>query len=286
MKTKATMRIFYVMLITVLLFVLPGVLTAYQGDGDVEPGENKSDELRSASQNPMADLISIPVQSNTNFDYGPLDKTQNIVNIQPVVPFNLNDDWMMITRTILPIVHQPEFYNGQGSKDGLGDLNMSLFFGPADQGDVIWGAGPILSFPTASDERLGSEKWCAGPAAVVLTMPKPWVFGILAQNLWSYGGDSDRSSVNQMLIQYFVNYNLPNGWYLTSSPVITANWKADSDDRWTVPVGGGVGKLSFVGKLPLNISAAAFYNVEKPDNIGPRWTMRVQVQTLLPKSLF
>lgn len=266
--------------------ILPGAIVAYQGDGDVEPGENTSDELRSASQNPMADLISIPIQNNTNFDYGPLDKTQNVMNIQPVVPVNLNEDWMMITRTILPVIHQPGFYNGQDSKDGIGDLNMSLFFGPADQGDVIWGAGPFLSFPTATHERLGSEKWCAGPAAVVLTMPQPWVFGALAQNQWSYAGESDRSSVNQMLIQYFVNYNLPDGWYLTSSPIITANWKANSDDRWTIPIGGGVGKLSFFGKLPLNISAAAFYNVVKPDTIGPRWTMRVQLQTLLPKSLF
>lgn len=117
-------------------------------------------------------------------------------------------------------------------------------------------------------------------------MPKPWVFGALAQNIWSFSGDSDRANVNQMLIQYFVNYNLPDGWYLTSSPIITANWKADSDDRWTIPFGGGVGRLIFIDKLPLNMSATAFYNVEKPDVIGPRWTLRVQVQTLLPKSLF
>ena len=273
-------------IICIIIFIagLPGVSAAYKGDGDVEAGENKSDELRSASQNPMADLISFPIQNNTNFDYGPLEKTQNIVNIQPVIPVNLNEDWTLITRTILPIIHQPEFYSGQGSKDGLGDLNLSLFIGPAEQGNMIWGAGPILSFPTATNERLGSEKWCAGPAAVVLTMQDPWVFGVLAQNLWSYAGDSDRSDVNQALIQYFVNYNLPDGWYLSSAPIITANWEADSNNRWTVPFGVGVGKLLWLGKLPLNVSAGAYYNVEKPDNIGPRWTMRLQVQTLLPKS--
>ena len=276
------------MIICIIIFIasLPRVTAAYKGDGVVESGEDKSSELRSAAQNPMADLVSIPIQNNTSFDYGPLEKTQNVTNIQPVVPVSLNEDWTMITRTILPVINQPAFYNGQGNKFGLGDLNVSLFFGPADQGKVIWGVGPVFSFPTATHERLGSEKWCAGPAAVVLTMPDPWVFGALAQNFWSFAGDSGRSDVNQTLIQYFVNYNLPDGWYLSSSPIITANWEADSDDRWTIPFGGGIGKITFLGKLPLNISAAAFYNVEKPDNIGPRWTMRIQVQTLLPKSLF
>ena len=126
----------------------------------------------------------------------------------------------------------------------------------------------------------------AGPAAVVLTMPKPWVLGILGQNIRSFAGDSDRADVNQMLIQYFINYNLPNGWYVNSAPIITANREADSDDRWTIPFGAGVGKLLFIGKLPLNMQVGAYYNVEKPDNIGPRWTLRCQIQTLLPKGLF
>lgn len=282
LKTK----FFTFCVIAACVLISPELTQAYEGDGVVESEETSDEELRKASQNPMADLISIPIQNNTNFKYGPLEKTQNITNIQPVIPFSLNEEWNLITRTIMPVMKQPGFTPGQSSKFGLGDINLSLFVGPKDPGDVIWGVGPVLMLPTATDERLGSEKWGVGPAAVALTIKGPWVVGILAQNLWSVAGDSDRADVNQMLLQYFVNYNLPDGWYLTSSPIITANWEADSGDRWTIPFGGGVGRLIRAGKLPINMSAAAFYNVETPDNIGPDWTLRLQIQTLLPKSLF
>jgi len=272
--------------VLILSFSIPALSPAYEGDGVVESGETSAEELRKASQNPMADLMSFPIQNNTNFDYGPLEKTQNITNIQPVIPISLSDDWNLITRTIVPLINQPEFVPGQGSKFGLGDVNLSLFVGPKDPGDVIWGAGPIFLLPTASDDRLGADKWGAGPAAVVLKMKDPWVFGILGQNIWSFAGDSDRGDVNQMLIQYFINYNLPDGWYLSSAPIITANWEADSDNTWTIPFGGGFGRLFKVGKLPINAQVQAFYNVEKPDTIGPEWTLRVQLQTLLPKSIF
>lgn len=255
----------------------------YRGDGVVEPGETSEDELRKAAQNPMADLISFPIQNNTNFGYGPLDKTQNITNIQPVIPFRLNEDWLLISRTIAPIVYQPELYDGQGSKFGLGDISQSLFLGPTKPGSLIWGAGAVFLLPTATDGRLGTKKWSAGPAVVGLTMRGPWVLGALLQNVWSFAGDGDRADVNLMTLQYFINYNLPDGWYLTSSPINTANWEADSGDRWTIPLGGGVGRLFRIGKLPVNALAQAFYNVEKPDNLGPDWTLRLQVQILLPK---
>ena len=273
----------YISLIFLLVLLAASPATAYKGDGIVEPGETEADELRRAAQNPMAELISVPIQNNTNFNFGPLEKTQNVTNIQPVIPFKLNDDWLLISRTIVPLINQPEFFKGQDSKFGLGDINQSLFLGPSRPDKFIWGVGPIFLFPTASDERLGTEKWGAGPAAVVLTMRAPWVFGILGQNIWSFAGDGDRDDVNQMLVQYFVNYNLPNGWYLTSSPIITANWEADSDNTWTVPFGGGFGKLFRIGKLPVNTQVQAYYNVEKPDDLGPDWTLRFQVQFLFPK---
>ena len=256
---------------------------AYRGDGVVEAGENSEEELRKAAQNPMADLISFPIQNNTNFGYGPLDKTQNITNIQPVIPFRLNKDWLLVSRTIAPLVYQPELYDGQGSEFGLGDINQAFFLGPTNPGSWIWGCGPIFLLPTATNARLGSEKWGAGPAVVGLTMRGPWVLGALLQNIWSFAGDSDRKDVNLMTLQYFINYNLPNGWYLTTSPINTANWKADSGNRWTIPLGGGAGRLFRIGKLPVNAQAQAYYNVEKPENLGPDWTLRLQVQILLPK---
>lgn len=245
--------------------------------------EPSADDLRKAAQNPMADLLSVPFQNNTNFGYGPLEETQNITNIQPVIPFDLNENWLLISRTVAPLISQPGFYDGQGSEYGLGDINQSLFLGPSKPGKIIWGVGPVFLLPTATDSRLGGKKWGAGPGVVALTMQGPWVAGALVQNIWSFAGPSDENDVNQMLAQYFINYNLPNGWYLTSSPIITANWEADSDNRWTVPVGGGFGRLFTLGKLPVNAQLQAFYNVEKPDVLGPDWTLRVQVQFLLPK---
>jgi len=263
--------------------ILPNTISAYEGDGVVESGESEMEELTRATQNPVADLISVPIQNNTGFDYGPLDKTQNVTNIQPVIPFQLNEDWNLISRTIAPLIYQPKFFDGQDSKYGLGDIQQSLFLSPSKPGKFIWGAGPVFTFDTATNDRLGAGKWSAGPSAVLITMRGPWVVGALIQNMWSFAGDSDRQSVNSMLGQYFVNYNFPNGIYFTSAPIITANWKADSGEKWTIPVGGGFGKLFRFGKLPVNTSIQAYYNVEKPDTLGPRWTLRCQVQFLFPK---
>ncbi len=165
----------------------------------------------------------------------------------------------------------------------MGDINQSLFFGPSKPGKIIWGVGPVFLLPTATDSRLGGKKWGVGPGAVALTMQGPWVIGGLVQNIWSFAGPSDENNVNQMLAQYFVNYNLANGWYLTSSPIITANWEANSNNKWTIPFGGGFGRLFKIGRLPVNTQLQAFYNVEKPDVLRPDWTLRFQLQFMLPK---
>ena len=244
------------------------------------PNESE-DDLAKQTQNPVADLISVPFQNNMTFPTGPGDDVLYVLNIQPVIPITLNDDWNLITRTILPVMHQPGLAEGLSSDNGLGDLQFSAFLSPADAGELIWGVGPVLRFPTASRDTLGSEKWSAGPSLVALTSTGPWVTGALVQNIWSYAGASDRSEVNQFLIQPFLNYNLPDGWYLTSSPSITADWKR-TDGRWTVPLGGGIGKILRIGKLPVNAQVQAYYNVAKPDAIG-EWTIRVQLQLLFPR---
>lgn len=268
------------------LFVLFGAVIALpasaaneDGDGIIEPGEDATAELARAAQNPVASMISVPFQNNMNFNFGPLEKTQNILNIQPVIPFELTDDWNLITRTIVPVVSQPAFTPAQDRKFGLGDTVFTAFLSPKDSGQLIWGVGPVLLLPTSTDDRLGAGEWGAGPSAVVLTVQGPWVVGSLFSNVWSFTGDEQ---VNLFTWQYFVNYNLDDGWYLTSAPVITANWEADSGNTWTVPFGGGVGKIFRIGKQPMNVSAAAYYNVEKPD-FGADWQMRFQVQFLFPK---
>jgi hypothetical protein len=264
------------------------------GTKEKEPSQQKTGgadasqgDLQKASQNPVADLISVPFQSNFNFfdrEKIPVHGTemQYVLNVQPVIPFKLNDDWNLITRTIIPVIYQPEITPGVGTHGGLGDIQLTGFLSPRKPGQVIWGFGPAMRFPTATDSLLGSEKWCLGPSAVVLTMSGPWVVGALAQNLWSVAGDSGREHVNELLIQPFINYNLPDGWYLTASPVITANWRAENDQRWTVPVGAGFGRLFRMGKLPVNMQVGAYYNVERPD-FGPEWSVRFQVQFLFPK---
>jgi len=239
-------------------------------------------ELAKKTQNPVADLISVPFQNNVNFGVGPHDDVQYILNIQPVIPFKLTENWNLISRTIVPLIYQPELAPGVGEVFGLGDIQESLFLSPAKPGKVIWGVGPIFQFPTATDDSLGQGKWGAGPTAVALTVHGPWVLGALVNNVWSFAGDSDRRDVNQMLLQPFVNYNLPDAWYVVTAPIITADWEADGDDRWTVPIGAGVGKIVRLGKLPVNAQASAYYNVVRPDNAA-EWQLRIQIQLLFPR---
>ena len=239
-------------------------------------------ELAQAAQNPVGDLISLPFQNNTNFGFGPYDRTQNVLNIQPVVPISLGSKWNLITRTIFPVITQPDFFSESGSTTGLGDTNFTGFLSPAQPGKFIWGIGPAIIIPTATDESLGSGKWSAGPSAVGLTIQGPWVVGLLVSNVWSFAGQSDRADVNFFLAQYFVNYNMNQGWYLVSAPIITSNKQASSGNQWIVPFGGGFGKIFRIGKQPMNFNTQAFYNAVKPD-FGPDWQWRVQLQFMFPK---
>jgi hypothetical protein len=222
-----------------------------------------------------------------------------VLNVQPVIPIKLNEDWNLITRTIMPIINQPSLFPTFGGSvhsttgTGFGDFNPTAFLSPAKPGEVIWGVGPTMTLPTATDRDLGSGKWSMGPAAVALTIQGHWVFGALINNQWSFAGWGD-NPVNVMVFQWFVNYNLPDGWYLTTSPIVTADWKADkAGDVWTAPLGGGVGKLFRLGqilpleghpiaKLPINMQLAAYGNVAKPE-FGPAWQLRFQIQFLFPK---
>jgi hypothetical protein len=255
-----------------------GSALAAKGDGTIDPGEDQTAELARAVQNPVANLISVPFQNNTNFDFGPREKTQNVLNIQPVIPFSLSEEWNLITRTIVPIISQPGFVPGQDRENGLGNILFTGFLSPKNSGAWIWGAGPAIQLPTSTDDQLGADEWAAGPSFVVLTMPGPWVIGSLFSNVWDVTGDDD---INFFTWQYFVNYNFDGGWYLTSSPIITANWEAD--DEWTIPVGGGFGRVFRMGRQPVNAQVQAFYNVEKPDDLGPEWSIRFQLQLMFPK---
>jgi hypothetical protein len=245
--------------------------------------EDETDKLAKAAQNPIANLISVPFQNNWNFGIGPYDRTQYLLNVQPVIPASLSPDWLLVSRIITPILSQPDVLSPNGSTFGLGDINPSFFFVPKKSANnLTWGVGPVFVFPTATASDLGAGKWSIGPTAVIVWTKDKWVIGALANQVWSFAGDSDRQAVSQFLLQPFINYNLPKGWYLTTSPIITANWIADGGNQWTVPLGGGVGRLFRLGKQPLNASLQAYGYVAKPEG-GPDWLLRFQVQLLFPK---
>jgi hypothetical protein len=250
-----------------------------------------SDALRNAAQNPVASLISVPIQENWNFNIGPANRVQNVLNIQPVIPLSVSKDWNLIVRWITPVLYQPlpvPQASGPAAQTtgvyGLGDMNPSFFLVPK-KSKVIWGVGPTLVLPTATNTTyLGQGKLSMGPSAVALVQPTHWTIGALVNNVWSVAGhsNSDKPAVNQFLLQWFVNYNMKKGWYLTTSPIVTANWRARGDNVWTVPFGGGVGRIMKLGFQPVNITAQFYGNAVHPPGASP-WGLRLQFVLLFPK---
>lgn len=278
--------------VAVLAIALAAAVVARAEEPPVATEESSDTDLARQTQNPVADLISVPFQNNFNFGVGPNEKMVWVLNVQPVIPFHLTPHWNLITRWITPIINQPALAPGVDSAFGLGDINPSFFLSPAGSQRVIWGVGPTFTLPTATQRELGAGKWSLGPSAVALTMQGPWVVGALINNQWSVGGWGDRD-VNQMLLQPFINYNFDRGWYLNTAPILTANWEADAGDRWTVPLGMGGGRLfrlrellgegiGDLGKLPVNTSLQGYWNAVTPD-FGPDWQLRFQIQFLFPR---
>ena len=261
-----------------------------QEKGDPPASAQGSGDLAAKVQNPVSSLISLPFKFTA--DFGAPNGSAYFLNVNPVVPVTVGN-WNLINRALIPALVSVDGYiegtesipqgsRGRERKTGLGDINYSLFFSPAAASKVIWGVGPSINLPTATDDQLGSGKWSGGPTAVLLLQPKPWSLGVLGRQLWSFAGDDERAHVNQFLIEPFVNYNLKGGWYLITDMIVTANWNAPSDQRWTIPLGGGVGKLFKIGNQPINSRLEAYYNIEKPDN-APDWQVLFTFQFLFPK---
>jgi hypothetical protein len=180
-----------------------------------EPGKEPSAaELARQDQNPITRFYVMRFEDNVQLGFGPDNEALNFFRIQPLIPFELSKSWTLLTRVIIPIAHQP----WPDSTDGLSDISLVAFLTPARSGKFVWGMGPALLLPTATDESLGTEKWSAGPAAAGIYTSGPWVVGAVAQNLWSFAGEKDRTDVNVMTLRPLINYNLPNGWYLTPAP--------------------------------------------------------------------
>lgn len=260
-----------------------------------KPADEDTTELAKATQNPVASLISVPIQNNSNFGIGLYNRTSNVLNIQPVIPMKLTDKIMLINRVIQPIVWQPYAKEPVGGQFGIGDMNPTFFLSPARPGKFIYGVGPAFILPTATSAQTGQGKFSLGPSVVALVQPGHWTIGVLINNVFSVVGSSHRDDVNQMLLQYFINYNMRKGWYLTSSPIVTANWNSTGSgvaatgndttggDVWTLPFGGGVGRIMKLGFQPVNITAQFYGNAVHPEG-GSAWNMRLQIALLYPKT--
>ncbi|HTQ71966.1 MAG TPA: hypothetical protein VMH92_10795 [Acidocella sp.] len=262
-----------------LLFAASLLLAAAQAKAQDAVDSESTTDLAKKLQNPIGDLYSFPFQSNTNFNYGPNKGTQENLNIQPVIPIHVTPEWNIITRTILPLIWQPSLEPMHTVPFGTGPTTFSAFLSPATpKNGWLWGAGPAIQIPTISDKTLGSNVWGGGPTGVLVYMKGPVVTGAIANNIWSFGGTSGSGGTkyNNFLIQPFFNYNFGAGWYATTAPIITANWEATGNNAWTLPIGGGFGRVvKLGGKLPVNLGLSAYANVLRP-KYGATWQLRAQ----------
>jgi len=244
-----------------------------------EVSTSSASKAAADAQNPVAHVISVPLQFNLYTRSGPYRKTADTLLVQPVVPFKLDANWSLVTRTIVPLVHEPQISPEQGSVTGLGNVEPQFYLTPAHPGKLIWGAGAQLWLPTASHAELGYNHWGGGPAVVGLTIDGPWVAGALLNNVWAGSGPR---RINELTFNPFVNYNMHAGWYLASTPVITANWVEKGSDRWTVPVGGGFGRVFAVDGTHLNARLEVFGNAGRPKD-APSTLVQFQLQVLFPE---
>jgi hypothetical protein len=231
---------------------------------------------KDAAENPVAAAISLPLQNNTYYGVGPYRRAENAFEVEPVIPFKISENWMVISRTIIPVVVVPRLSPNAGVDYGLSNIQPQFYLSPVHTGKFIWGVGPQLWLPTASNHSLGINKWGGGPTTVGLFRSGHWLAGSLVSN--EFAG-VNHVHENQMTIYGFAFYNFKHGWYLVSTPIVTADWTAERSKRWTVPVGGGAGKLFKIGRQPLN-ARAEYFNDVRTTTGSPDWQLQTQLQFL------
>lgn len=260
------------------------LVTARVASADASLDEPIKLDVIKATQNPLTRaLVSIAFENNFSFGLGTDDEFGYGVLIKPSIPIVLSDQWSIINRTTLPLVEQPSIIRADKRTFGLGDLVNTTLLSPTTTRRTIWGLGPTVGFPTATEDELGTGKWLMGPAAILVYAPRRSVVGLVVQNLWSVGGESDRRKVSQLLMRPLVNINLPKGWFLSSKPVILANWKAKrSRDTWLVQAGGGIGKVFRLGNFGISLESQFFGYPAAPRG-GPSWAARLDVKLLIQR---
>lgn len=242
-----------------------------------------AEALAKKLSNPVAALISVPLQLNYDSDIGPVDGGERwLLNVQPVVPIELNADWNMISRTIVPIVAQDDVFPAAGSQTGIGDIVQSAFFSPKEptSGGWIWGAGPVLLLPTGSDDLLTADKWGAGPTGVVLRQEGPWTYGGLANHIWSFAGDDARPEVNATFLQPFVSYTTKSAWTFAVNTESTYDW---SDEQWSAPLNATASKVFKIGSQLVSVGGGLRYWAESPDEGAEGLGFRISFTLLFPR---
>jgi hypothetical protein len=261
-----------------LLFDVAATSPAPAAEGEETPGSDA--ELAKKLQNPVADLISVPFQYNLDFGIGPKNARKSTLNIQPVIPVSISRDWNVIIRTIVPVIYADSPAPGVPYEFGLGDTVQSFFFSPkAPVGGWIIGAGPVFLWPTATDPLLGSQKFGAGPTAVVLQQQHGWTYGMLVNHIWSFAGDAERDEVNATFMQPFITYTFPTYTTVGINTETTYDWR---HDQWTVPINLFGAQLLRIGRLPVQFQLGGRYYAEAPSG-GPDWGLRFAVTFLFPK---
>jgi hypothetical protein len=255
---------------TTLLCMLPAFYgsTASAGDAD----------LAKALANPLASLVSVPTQLDYNSGYGSLNGSQTVFSVLPVIPFDISDNWNLITRSVIPFVSQENISGASGKQTGLGDSTITMWFSPkaTTAGGWTWGIGPVLYVPTSSDPLLGAGEWGAGPTAIALKQDGPWTFGAFGNHIWSFDSDA----VNSSFVQPFVSYNTKNLWTYSVNSESAYDWNSE---EWTVPVNFMVSKLVTVGDQPISLKAGARYYVDSPASGPDGWGARLSATFLFPK---
>ena len=238
---------------------------------------NSVEEVARKSQNPFADKISLNLNSTLSFNSELLAGTGYEFDLRSVLPTRLGDNWQILHRPLLPVLHEAGGAPGEQSTFGLGDFVYQAFVTPNRNSRIIWGIGPTLVIPTATNSRLGGGKWSAGPALGVVSQPGNWSLTMVAANTWSFAGDSARDSINQLSLELFVDYNVKAGWYVGYEPQLSADWKANPGKRWLVPMGGGVGKAVVLGRQNAVFTAFCYRNIARPTG-APIWQFQFGVQ--------
>jgi hypothetical protein len=247
--------------------------------------------LAKAAQNPVANMVSLPLQYNYYTAGGLGSRSAMVLNLQPVLPLPVGKRWLIVSRTIVPFTSVPisdSVFTAVGLRpflpvrsSGIADIQEQAYVTSAKPSKFTWAVGPVFSFPTATNDVLRTGQWGLGPTAVALVMPGPWVIGTLANNIWRIGGAAHGHVLNTFTVQPFINYNLPGAWAVSTAPLITSDWSAPRDQRWTVPVGLGFSKVTHIAEQPMNLLIQYYHNANHPRTAGSE-QIRVEVAALWP----